>query len=248
MTGLSLAHISPDLTPVARFAASAVHALAREEAAGRKPRRLLEPDFAAWRQFCGRMDMTDFLVLMLEDAAVTQPFAFSAPQIMGSEGHRVSRLPEVRIEAWLESLPDMELQAGPIDYITDQARRLELPTRLGRSDLHRGLRPHHKVLELPGTGGQLAHYLAEQVDGLYLQDVFTITWSDWRDRLLAGLISVEAGLTGTVPIAPDPGLETLANGGPDFDYVIGAEPVRGVQPHDEAELQALFPGATILLV
>lgn len=250
MTGLSLAHITTDLLPVARFAAATTWALAREEALGRRPRRLLEPEVATWLQFRGRMDLTDFLCLLLEEAAVTQPFAFSAAHVMGSRGLSVGKLPSTRIEEWLAALPAIELDADPQDYVTEQARRLELPTRLGRSELHRGLRAHHKVLELPGTGGQLAHYLVEEVDGLFLQDVFTVAWSDWRDRLLAGLVAVEAGLTGSAPVMPEPGLPAL-EGDPDhpaFDYVVGAAPERGVQPFTEDELQSLFPDAKIVLV
>lgn len=248
MAELNLGHISPDLLPTARYAAAALAALAREEALGRKPRRLLEPDHATWRRFRGRLGPLDYFELLLEDAAVTQPFAFDEASILEPGAARVRRLPAARVTEWLARLPELDLTQDGGDYVADQARRLELPTRLARSDLHTGVRAHHRVLELPGTGGQLSHYLAVRVDGIYLQDGFTIAWSGWRDRLLAGLVAVEMGLKGSAPILAQPGLDPVRAKGGRYDYVVGAEVGRGGEAADRAALAALFPGATLLLV
>lgn len=248
MATLDLSRVTPDMLPVARFATAAMHALAREERAGRKPRRLLEPEQATWRQFRGRMGSSELLLLLMEDAAVTQPFAFDARRLLGNQAGSVTRLPESTVTAWIGQLPALALEAGTQDYVLSQAAQLDLPTRLARSELHRGVRPHHRVLELPGTGGLLAAWLAEQVEGLYLQDVFTIAWQGWADRMLAGLVAVEHGLTGSAPIAAEPGLDGVGTEGARFDYVIGTDPARGLQSLTADALGRRFPGATVVLV
>ncbi len=238
-------------SPAPTFARAALHALAREEALGRRPPRLTEPDQATWRRFRGRMTDTDFLNLVVEDAAVTQPFAFDAAAILGSDAPRLSRLPPHDVAAWLRALTPDRLQAPSDAYLAEQAQRLGLPTRLNRSELSRAIRPHHRVLELPGTGGQLAHHLAASLDGVYLQDVFTIAWAGWTDRLMAGLVAVEHRLTGRAPIAEAPGLDAIRAAGGRFDLVIGAHPDRAplaADPYTPADLEAWFSGARVNLV
>lgn len=258
MADLSVADVPGDLEDAGRFAAVALCAIAREEALGRRPRRLLEDGHATWHQFRGRLGAVDFVELLLEDAAVTQPFAFDAQALLGPAAAGIGKLPLGQVQRWMDLLAEQYSGAGAAgtgggtadssDYIADQAQRLELPSRLARSELHTGVRAHHRVLELPGTGGQLALYLVEHVEGIYLQDVFTIAWESWRDRMLAGLVAVENGLTGRAPVAPEPGLEyALARSG-QYDYVIGARPERGVQPYEEAELLSRFPDAVVVLV
>jgi hypothetical protein len=248
MSNLDPKSVRPDLRPAALFATAALHALAREEALDRRPKRLLEPGLATWSQFRGRMNQRDLLLLLLEDGAVTQPFAFDAAALLGVQAAGLERLAPEQVAGWIEALPGMDLKLPAQDYLTEQARRLALVTRLARSDLHRGIRPHHHVLELPGTGGQLSKYLADTLEGIHLRDVFLIAWSDWHDRLLAGLAAVDAGLTGSAPVCAVPGIEALRAGGRAFDYVIGAAPERGLQPYDVATLHAWFPGATVVLV
>lgn len=247
MSELSLKTVSPDMLPAARFASTALHALAREEAAGRRSRRLLQAGQATWRQFRGRMDAVDFLELLLEDAAVTQPFGFDAPLILAGAAS-VGRLPASRVQGWIDDLAGLDLSMPAGDYILHQARQLDLETRLARSDLQRGIQAHHKVLELPGTGGQLSAYLAGSLDGIYLQDVFTIGWQGWADRMLAGLVAVEHGLTGEAPVLASAGLESVMGSDTRWDYVVGANPDRGLHAYDLPALETVFPGATIVLV
>ena len=248
MPALDLRGIRPDHKVAAQFVCAALHALGREEVAGRRPMRLTEPDRATWRQFRGRMNDRDLVELVIEDAAVTQPFAFDAPGLLGAEALRIQQLPVDRVTAWLGALADLDLQAPSDEYLADQARRLELASRLARTDLHRGIRPHHRVLELPGSGGQLSKFLADALPDVYLRDVFVIAWSNWRDRMLAGLAAVESGLTGTAPVLPEAGLDGVRERGERFDFVIGARPERDLQPHDRAVLEQWFPGATVVLV
>ncbi len=246
MPDLDLKGVPADQRDAALFATAALQALAREESLQRRAVRLREPGLATWQQFRGRMDEHDLLLLLLEDAAVTQPFAFDAPAILGRAARGLDRLSAARVAGWIGAL-QADDGADAADYLSAQARHLGLVTRLARTDLHR-VRPHHRVLELPGTGGQLAKYLADTLPDVHLRDVFVIAWATWRDRLLAGLVAVEAGLTGSAPICDRPGIEELRGGDRPFDYVIGAAPEREQQPYDAATLQAWFPSATVVLV
>lgn len=249
MSSLDTSSVPDDLTRAGRYAAAALHALAREEAAGRRKERLLEPELATWRQFRGRMDNRDLLALLLEDACVTQPFAFDARRLLAEHAGRMFKLTDAQLGSWLAELPSLDLDEASGDYVRSQAEQLGVTSRLARSDLHRGVQAHHKVLELPGTGGQLSHYLASELDGIFLQDVFTIAWAEWADRALAGFVAVENELVRAAPIAEEAGLEAIREAGTRFDYVIGAKPEKvDAQPQDEAALQALFPDATVVLV
>lgn len=251
---LDLSRISPDQLPAARYATAALCALAREEALARRARRLLDPGPAIWRRFRRRLDHADLLELLLADAAVTQPFAFDARTLLGPGAGSLGRLSPARLADWMGELAAAEadppsLAATPRqDYLLDQARRLDLPSRLARSDLQRGLRPHHRVLELPGTGGLLAAWLLDQVEGLFLRDNFTLAWSGPTDRVLAGLVAVEHRLTGSAPVAEQSGTLALAAEGRRFDHIVGTLPSRGLQPLDVSALEDLFPGAAVQLI
>ena len=94
MAELSMEHVPRELTTTASYAAAALHALAREEARDRKPKRLLEAGLATWTQFRGRSGATQLLELLLEDAAVTQPTAFRAPSDVTDQRSRGDGAPE----------------------------------------------------------------------------------------------------------------------------------------------------------
>src|SRR5205814_3027574 len=79
-----------------------------------------------------------------------------------------------------------------VEYVAEQARVLGIPTRMARSDLH-VVKPHQKVLELPGTGGQLAHHLVASQRDLTLQDNFIAACGSWQELTLAGVIGLELG-------------------------------------------------------
>jgi hypothetical protein len=78
------------------------------------------------------------------------------------------------------------------DYIAAQARLLELPTRIARSDLH-VVKPHQKVLELPGKGGQLAHHLVCSPNDLALRDNFAVACGSWQELTPAAIIALVLG-------------------------------------------------------
>lgn len=54
--------------------------------ARRRARRLLAPGPATWGRFRRRLDATDYLELLLGDAAVTQPFRLRCPGPAGDRG------------------------------------------------------------------------------------------------------------------------------------------------------------------
>ena len=186
---LEIQALPSSLMPTARFAAAAVVALGREEALGRRPKRLLEPGLATWQQFRGRMGSLELVELLCEDAAVTQPSGFTRP----TEILPLSAVPAAQVDAWLAELPALSLDGDGEDYVTAQAKRLGLSTRMARSGLHK-MQSHHKVLELPGSGGQLSYFVARR-DGLFLQHVFTIACTDWTELALAGFVPDEVNIT-----------------------------------------------------
>lgn len=242
MAELSMEHVPRELTTTASYAAAALHALAREEARDRKPKRLLEAGLATWTQFRGRLGATQLLELLLEDAAVTQPTAFRAP----SDFPSLATLPKELVDGWVRGAAQLELDASSPDYLATQAKRLGVTTRMARSELHR-VKAHHQILELPGTGAQLAHHLVSTHDDVYLQSNFVVACRDWRDVVLAGLVAVELGVSGAAPVSLDPDLRVARASDRRFDYVVGLDPDRGGD-FRKAQLEEWFPAATVVLV
>jgi hypothetical protein len=190
MADLDLSGLTAEQRPTGAWAAALVHALARDEAAGRRPERLTEPRQDTWRRFRGRLTATDFLALLFEDAAVLHRVPFDPAAVGGSV--RPEALPEATAESWLSAIASADLSTPGPDYILEQAKRIGLPTRLARSDLH-VVKPHQKVLELPGTGGQLAHHLVSAQRDLTLQDNFTVACGTWQELTLAGVVALDLG-------------------------------------------------------
>lgn len=87
----------PATAAAATYLAVTLHALAREERAARRPRRLLDPGLATWQRFRGRLGVLDLAELLLEDAAVTQPQPFDAAAVLGA-AEPFGRVPEALVE------------------------------------------------------------------------------------------------------------------------------------------------------
>ena len=246
---LPIDDIAPRHRPAALYATALLVALARDEHRGRRPKRLLDPQRLTWQRFRGALPNTALATLLFEDAAVTQPVPFDPTATQLPAELLPGALPDDAVTAWLDALTALALDAPSDDYILAQARALGLPTRLARTAIHKP-KPHYKVLELPGTGGQLAHAAAAAQPDIDLQDVFTIAADGWRELTLAGLVAVDAGLTaGQLRIVPARTLADLARLGP-FDAVLGLDPDKGgaFELHQIHEAHLVAPGGDVQLL
>lgn len=249
MTNLDVSALTTEQRPTGAWAAALLHALARDEAAGRRPERLTEPKLATWTRFRGRLTSTDFLALLFEDASVIHRVPFD-PVAMGDQ-IRLDSVPDGVADTWLKSLGSMDLRSPGADYVGEQARLLGVPTKLARSDLH-VVKAHQKVLELPGTGGQLAHHLLSTQRDLTLQDNFTIACGSWQELTLAGVIALELGAPHT-DFVTRVEVNDLRNAAHplrqrSFDFVIGLHPDKGGLFRVADQLAIWFPNAKTLLV
>ncbi len=231
------------------WAASLLHAIARDEAAGRRTQRLTEPKLDTWSRFRGRLTSVDLVSLLFEDAAVIHRVPFDPAAVGGPI--RPERLPESVADAWLKSVASLSLSGSGPDYVLEQARLLGLPTRMARSDLHI-VKPHQKVLELPGTGGQLAHHLVAAQRDLTLQDNFVVACGSWQELTLAGIVALELGAPHS-DFASRVEVEELKNPSHPFrqrtfDFVVGLHPDKGGLFRTENQLAIWFPTAKVVLV
>lgn len=235
---------------------AALLSLAREERLGRpKQKRLLDPEFATWKRFQGRLGLADFVELLLQDASVARPYLYSPDQITGlnftwaavNAEQMDSLLRRVAAQGMAMNIPtaDEERLAESVDYIQGQARRLGVPSKMARSELPRSIKPQHRVLELPGTGGQLAHYLARVLPEVNLREVFSVAVANWQEWTLGGVVAVEAGVLDEAPLHLAPSLDRWR--GSSFDFVVGLHPDRG-GTFTPSSLEQSFPHAKIVLV
>lgn len=249
MPSLDLSMLTTEQRPSGVWAAALLHAIARDEAAGRRPERLTEPKLDTWMRFRGRLTSADFVALLLEDAAVLHPIPFD-PSTLGAPLDPAD-VPAGAADAWLEALASMSLSTPSADYVAAQARLLGIPSRIARSDLH-VVKPHQKVLELPGTGGQLAHHLVSTQGDITLQDNFVVACASWQELTLAGVTALDLGAPHTefatrvdadALLEPDHPLRQRS-----FDFVIGLHPDKGGLFRVEDQLAIWFSSAKVVLV
>ncbi len=249
MPSLDVARVPPEAKDTAVWAAALLHALAREEAAGRRPQRITEPRLGTWSRFRGRLTTNDLLALLFEDEAVLRSVPFDASAI--GAPLQIDQLPESVTQEWVAAVQALDLKSAGAGYIEDQARLLGLSARLARSELH-VVKRHQRVLELPGTGGQLAFRLVSTQRDLTLQDNFAVACGSWQELTLAGAIGLEA-------VAPHSDfalridVERLRDADHplrqrSFDFVIGVHPDKGGLFRVENQLAIWFPTAKLVLV
>jgi hypothetical protein len=249
MPSLDVSRLESYQRPTGTWAAALVQALARDESAGRRPPRLTEPDLATWARYRGRLSSVDFLALLFEDAAVLHRVPFDPAAV--DDHLELNRLSLGVADDWLRALASLDLKISGPDYVAEQARLLGVSTKLGRSDLH-VVKAHQKVLELPGSGGQLAHHLVSSQRDLTLQDNFAIACGSWQELTLAGVIALDLG-------APHPDFisrlepDALRDSGHPlrqrgFDLVVGVHPDKGGAYGVADQLAIWFPTAKVLLV
>src|SRR5262245_65974719 len=98
MSGFDVSNLRDEQRPTGVWAAALLHALARDEAAGRRPQRLTEPKLDTWSRFRGRLTNADFAILMFEDAAVLHPIPFESSTLGGPI--QPDRLPGLVADSW----------------------------------------------------------------------------------------------------------------------------------------------------
>lgn len=249
LVGFDVSALTELARPSGLWAAALLHAIARDEAAGRRRPALTEPKLDTWTRFRGRLSSVDLVSLLFEDAAVLHRLPFDPSAVGGPL--RAEQLPEGVTDGWLQAIGSLQLNATGADYVGEQARLLGVPTRMARSDLH-VIKSHQKVLELPGTGGQLAHHLVTSQKDLTLQDNFVVACGSWQELTLAGVVALELG-------APHSDFAMRAEASdlkaPDHvlrqrpvDFVVGLHPDKGGLFRVEDQLAIWFPSAKILLV
>jgi hypothetical protein len=233
----------------AQYAIALLHAIARDEAAGRRPTRLTEPGQATWMRFRGRLGSADLLRLLAEDGAVVHPIPFDPARLIGGLG--LDLVDDALVDGFLDELGSMKLATPSAEYVEAQARRLDVPSRLARSELHQ-VKPHQKVLELPGTGGQLAHYLVSTQPGLTLQVNCTVACDGWRELALAGIVGLDLGAPNSDFIVAASADDLRNDQHPlrqqRFDFVVGVRPDKGGQLQIPDQLTLWFHGAKVVLV
>ena len=234
---------TPALPPLA-WAEAMAHALARAESRDPRSQRLLESGPAsAWRQFQGRLGPQHLLALLLEDAAQRHPVPFDARTLLGQRD-AVERLAPSAVEPLLAAARTQDFALPARAGLALQAHRLGVSARFARSSL-RVVKADQQVLELPGTGGQLALHLALEHD-LPFGAVFTVACASPAELALAGLAALECGAApGASRLFLDPELARARTGA--FDVLVGLSPAKGGR-FEERQLAGLFPGAAVVLV
>ncbi len=232
------------------YAGALLLAIARDEAAGRRSPRLTEPGQATWQRFRGRLGSADLLRLLAEDGAVVHPVPF-APGRVGLSLDALEALDDEGVERFLAELPGTDLRGPGPEYVEAQAGRLGVPTRLARSELHQ-VKPHQKVLELPGTGGQLCHHLISTQTGLTLQVNCIIACGTPAELALAGIVALELGAPSCDFIVAATAEDLKHDQHPvrqqRFDFVVGLRPDKGGQLAAADQLELWFHGAKVILV
>src|SRR3712207_8072455 len=69
--------------------------------------------------------------------------------------------------------------------------------------------------------------------------LFRSACASWQERLLAGLVALELGVGGVLPILEDPTLEQVRQRLPTPDFVLGLSPEKGGRSEEHtSELQS----------
>ena len=195
---------------------STLAAVARLEAAGDKPARLTDPDFAKWKRFRRRLGWADFIRLLHEVLAegIPEPFDVARWGFDPFEGLEDATAKTLLAEAAVPSTDDK------LPFLRDQAKALGLPSGGAIADLPK-VQARFKVLELPGSGGRIAAHQCVH-HGVAYNTTFTFVALTPAERVMIGLGAVE--LRSNVPTVVDAaGLERLAEKKTRYDRVYGLE-------------------------
>jgi hypothetical protein len=222
-------------------------AIARRERAGLAPRRLSEPGLATWKQYAGNLELPHLLALLAEDAAVRFPLPADPSRIFGVDTD-LADSPAPFVYDWLEQLTPERLDLPQADSLADYARSLDVSARFAGADLHK-IQADQRVLELPGTGGQLVARALERSPEATLLANATVLTGSWSDRAMAGLVAMELDAPSIEFIRDDPDLTWASQQDQRqrFDLVFGLKPEKGGR-WDKDTLARKLGAATLVLV
>jgi hypothetical protein len=179
--------------PAALLAAT-LSSIARLEVTGeprvREP-RLTEPDHARWQRFRRNLGWRAFIEILHEDLAGAFPVPFDLtrwPDNPLQDRDLTEDLAERLIADAARSVSS-PLAETPL-FLRECARALGLPAAGNLSDLTK-VQPHHRILELPGSGGRLAAALCAANAGLVFHTQLTFVAASTAEHVAIGLAAVE---------------------------------------------------------
>ena len=232
-----------------RIAEQLVFALACREHQRRASARLTEHRQQTWQAFRGNLDYPHLVALLAEDAAVRFPLPADVNTVIGAGTNlQLSELSSATVVHWLNQLSPDRLDAPATAALASMATALDLPHRYAGANLHK-LQSATRVVELPGTGGQLVARALERSPEAVLHVNATVLTSTWADRAMAGFVAMEFDAPHQSFIQDDPDLTwaTAPAQRNRFDLVFGLLPDKGGN-YAQDDLQLRFPAATIVLV
>ncbi len=163
-----------------------LRAIARLERVGDlRPARLSDPELARWHRYRRKLGWRDLIAILHEDLAGPFPVPFDLGRW---DEDPLSDLTE-EVAQGLISAARAEDERDTLTFLKDAAQGLGLPAGGRIADLPK-VQPHHRVLELPGSGGRIAAHQALRKD-LEFGQAFTFVADTDAERIAIGLAAVE---------------------------------------------------------
>jgi len=207
------------------FYTVATHALIRAELAGRVPTRFTGDGIKRWEQFANELTHSDLLDLIVQDTAIAYPVPFGLIDKFDNSGKKPdTKSAEDIIQ---DALASRNLSQE--SYLRKQAERLGI--QLADSSISNALpdpEPHHRILELPGSGGWLTYLMVTQPESrVYLLENFQISCGSLYEVMLIGLIAFELNTPPNqpLPVVQDPSLGDVLQPGQRYDWIIGLKSI-----------------------
>jgi hypothetical protein len=195
-----------------------LRSIARLEVAKVREPRLTESDHARWHRFRRKLGWSAFIEILHEDLAGAFPIPFDLARWPTSP---LSSLTEAEAEQLIADAA--RSIATPVDstaFLQECARSLGLSTSSGTLSGLPKLQPHHRILELPGSGGLLAAALCVESSGLAFNAQFTFVAETTAEHVAIGLAAVELRANEPRILTAD-ALRAALKGGETFDRVFG---------------------------
>lgn len=200
-----------------RLLDATLRSIARLEHAGVRERRLTEPDLVRWDRFRRKLGFRAFVELLHEDLAGAFPVPFDLARWSPSP---LADLREADAEQLVQSVIRVaEASSDTATFLHDCARLLELPLGGAFSDLPK-IQAHHRVLELPGSGGRIAASLCAPGSGLALHDRVTFVADTTAERVAIGLAAVETRANEPRILTTEEAIDAVKRG-ETFDHILG---------------------------